>query len=104
MVRSFYRPYVQKNVVFDYYFSDTIGNSFGTITAIFMVLTLSGKGTKKDFKIIGIIILGLIGYEFLNIASRFDYRDVIATLIFGTFSFIFYNYLLKRIPEDQNLN
>ncbi|MCP4977566.1 MAG: hypothetical protein GY931_15545 [Maribacter sp.] len=102
MVRSFYRPYVQKNDVFDYYFSDTIGNSFGTITAIFMVLTLSGKGSKNDWKIIVILILGLICYEFLNLASRFDYRDVIATIIFGTFSSLLYFYLIMKYSQRGN--
>jgi len=50
LVRSFYRPYIYEHKIQDFYFADTIGNSFGTITAIFMILTLSGSGTKSDWK------------------------------------------------------
>ncbi len=96
MTRSFWRPYVYRNGVFDYYFADTIGNSFGTITAIFMLLTLVGKGTKQDWKLICMIIMGLIAYEYLNYPSRFDFNDVIATIIFGVSSFILYFILLRK--------
>ncbi|MCP4458463.1 MAG: hypothetical protein GY816_10645 [Cytophagales bacterium] len=103
MGRSFYRPSIYKNDFFDYYISDTIGNSLGTVTAVFMLLTHSGKGTKQDFKIIGVIVLGLIVYEFMNLASRFDYHDVIATLIFGVISTITYNYLLNKDLQKSDI-
>ncbi len=95
MVRSFWRPYVYKHDIFDYYFSDTIGNSFGTITAIFMLLSLVGKGKLNDWKLIVLIIFGLIIYEFLGYPSRFDINDVVATLIFGICSLMAYLYMVK---------
>lgn len=96
MTRSFWRPYVYKNDIFDYYFSDTIGNSFGTIAAIFMLLTLVGKGKKEDWKLVCLIIVGLIVYEFLGYPLRFDVNDVIATMIFGVVSLVSYFILLNR--------
>jgi len=97
MARSFYRPYIYQYNIFDFYIADTIGNSLGTITAIFMILTLTGKEKLSDLKIILILIVGLIAYEGINLTSDnpFDYRDVIATLIFGSLSLIFYLYLLN---------
>ena len=101
--RNFYRPYIYKKEIFDYYISDTIGNSLGTVTAVFMILTLVGKGHRQDWKIIVIVILGLIGYELLNIVSShpFDFKDVLATIIFGGMSFALYFYLLKAVNKRE---
>jgi hypothetical protein len=100
LVRSFYRPYIYENKINDYFFADTVGNSFGTITAIFMILTLAGSGTSKDWKIVGIIILGLVGYEFLNL-TNFDINDLMATLIFGTISMLVYKQILRKYGKSS---
>ncbi|NNF34105.1 MAG: hypothetical protein HKN68_08355 [Saprospiraceae bacterium] len=103
MVRSFIRPYVYQNDIFDFYVSDTIGNSTGTMTAIFMILTLVGKGHEKDFWLILMVVIGLIGYEFMSLASGFDIYDIYATLIFGLISFGWYFLLLQKqekVTED----
>lgn len=96
--RSFYRPYIYEKNIYDYHFADTIGNSFGTITAIFMILTLSGKGNKSDWKIILIIIFGLLVYELMNLTGKtaIDYNDMIATLLFGSISSLIYWLLLYK--------
>lgn len=99
--RSFYRPYIYSHNINDYFVADTIGNSLGTVTAIFMILTLAGKGDKSDWKIFAIIIPGLLLYELLNLTGKtaVDINDMIATLIFGGISaFIYYN-LLKKYPD-----
>lgn len=98
MARSFYRPYIYANNINDWVIADTIGNSLGTITAIFMILTMSGRGTKWDWRLVGMVILGLIGYEMLNLGNNhpFDINDVIATIIFGGVSAIVYAKILAR--------
>ncbi|MBX3044688.1 MAG: hypothetical protein KIT33_05950 [Candidatus Kapabacteria bacterium] len=103
IARSFYGPYIYKNDIFDYYLADTLGNSLGTVTAIFMVLSLSGKSTKKDWKIMAIIISGLVGYECLNFITGypFDFRDVLATLIFGGISIAVYFQLLQKYKKNH---
>ena len=104
--RSFYRPYIYTNRINDYFIADTIGNSFGTIAAIFMILTLSGKGTNKDWRIIIIMITGLILYEFLNLTGRkaIDVHDIIATIIFGVISAILYLIILKKYGKNFYIN
>lgn len=96
--RSFYRPYIYKNNINDFFIADTIGNSFGTMTAIFVILTMSGKGTNKDWNIVFIIIAGLIAYELLNLTGKtaVDINDMIATIVFGTISVLIYFFLLKK--------
>ena len=100
--RSFYRPYIYSNRINDFFIADTLGNSFGTITAIFMILTLSGKGTNKDWKIIIIVIIGLLLYELLNLIGKnaIDINDMFATVIFGVISAILYFVLLRKYGDN----
>ena len=104
--RSFYRPYIYANKIDDYFVADTIGNSFGTLTAVFMILTLSGKGTNKDWNIVFIIIAGLLVYELLNLTGKtsVDINDMIATIIFGIISVLIYSFLLKKYGENKHQN
>lgn len=104
MTRSFWRPYVYKNEIFDYYFSDTIGNSFGTITAIFMLLTMVGKGNKQYWKLIALVIIGLIIYDYMGYPSKFDFNDVIATIIFAIISLFSYLIMLKNKSISNSKN
>jgi len=104
--RSFYRPYIYSNGIADFHVADTLGNSFGTMTAIFMVLTLSGKGTNKDWKIIFIIIGGLLIYELLNLTGEtaIDLNDMIATVVFGSISALIYIRLLRKYSEKHKIS
>lgn len=51
------------------------------------------------------VFLGLIGYELLNITSNhpFDYRDVLATIIFGEISFALYFYSLEKFANKNRV-
>ena len=109
MARSFYRPWIYANDIDDWVVADTIGNSLGTVTAVFMILTMSGRGTSWDWRLVGIVIAGLIGYETLNLFGDhpFDQNDVIATLIFGLISIVVYARILARfgspaMPCDES--
>lgn len=98
MGRSFYRPYIYAHDIGDWVVADTIGNSFGTVAAIFMILTMAGRGTKWDWRLVGMVLLGLLGYEMLNLGSQhpFDLNDVLATLVFGGISTLIYSRILAR--------
>ena len=101
--RSFYRPYIYENSINDHLIADTLGNSFGTITAIFMILTLSGNETKKDWTIVAIIIFGLLIYELFNLTGKtaIDVNDMIATIIFGAISVVIYFFILKKYGQEN---
>lgn len=98
MGRSFYRPFIYANDIDDAFVADTIGNSLGTVTAIFMILTMAGKGTSQDWRIVGIMITGLLGYEYLSslTGSQLDLNDIFATLVFGALSALIYSRILKK--------
>ena len=96
--RSFYRPFIYANKVNDFFIADTIGNSLGTITAIFFLLTIVGKENSKDFYLIFTVTVGLILYEGSNILFNYqvDINDIISTILFGFVSALIYWRLLKR--------
>ncbi len=103
MARSFYRPYVYENDIYDWVVADTIGNSLGTVTAVFMILTMSGRGTNRDWRIVGLVITGLIGYELVNFIGNhpFDINDVVATIVFGSLSIVVYAKILSLYGETN---
>ena len=105
MARSFYRPYIYVNEINDWVIADTIGNSLGTVTAIFMILTMSGQGSNWDWRLVGVVIAGLIGYETLNLTGNhpFDLNDVLATLIFGGISMLVYGYILGKYGRSDTI-
>lgn len=78
-----------------------IGNSAGTVTAIFIILTMAGRGTSRDWGLVAMVIGGLLGYEMLNLAGNhpFDVNDVYATLIFGVASALAYACVLARYAK-----
>jgi L-rhamnose isomerase len=98
MARSFYRPYIYANDINDWVVADTIGNSLGTVAAIFMILTMSGRGTSWDWRLVGMVIAGLVGYEMLNLLGDhpFDVNDVVATIVFGCISIVVYARILTH--------
>ena len=102
--RSFYRPYIYQNHIDDYFIADTLGNSFGTVTAIFMIITLSGSGTHRDWKIVFIIIGGLFVYELINLTGKvsIDVNDMIATMVFGFISALIYLVILRKYDNKVN--
>ena len=101
LTRSFWRPYVYQNNAFDYYFSDTVGNSFGTVTAIFIILSLSGKGTNSDWWLVIMVITGLIFYELLGAGSQMDPNDIFATLLFGFCSAFIYRIFIINLNQTE---
>ena len=103
VARSFYRPYVYANDINDWVIADTIGNSLGTVTAVFMILTMSGRGTRWDWRLVGMVIAGLVGYEMLNLFDdhAFDLNDLSATLIFGAVSASIYARILNRHGRES---
>lgn len=103
--RKVYRPYIYSNGIFDYYIADTIGNLTGSIAIIFFDFVFINPTKKQGRIFLVLITLGLIVYELLQYFSPrsiLDWRDMIATLIAGLFSWGIYEILLKKLPEKEN--
>ncbi len=99
--RNVYRPYIYSHGIFDFWIADTIGNFTGTMTVIFFELAVMNPPRKLGRIMLGLITLGLIGYEFAQCFSPksvVDWRDMIGTLIAGLISWGVYE-LIGNPPE-----
>lgn len=97
--REWYRPWVKANGIEDFHVADTIGNSLGTVTAVFVILGLVGKGGWSDVRLIAMVTLGLVGYELAQgpMGGAIDPHDIVATLLAGAACFGLY-VLLDGLP------
>ena len=89
--RKVYRPYVCHNHIDDWGIADTIGNSLGTLTQIFLYLGLANATRRESYRIIGFVTVGYIVYEIVQpILPRgtFDLKDVLATFSAGVLAAI----------------
>jgi hypothetical protein len=102
--RKIYRPYIYRHHLEDFGMADTIGNSMGTMAIVFFELALINPQLRQGKYIILFITLGVIGYEltqyFLPGRNTCDWKDILATLIAGGVSFLFF-IVLNKIPLKQ---
>ncbi len=102
--RSFYRPEIYENGIFDLYIADTLGTSFGTVAAIFFVLLLQGKNKISDmFYIIGVTVIIMV-YEVLRLPGNeiYDIHDLYSALICGLLTAGFYFLYFLWLPYKRN--
>ncbi len=102
---SFYRPFIYENGINDFFIADTLGTSFGTLTAIFFVLLLQGRNHITDMIYIAGVTFIIMLYEILALPGNtvFDPKDLYAALIFGTIAaVVYYFFFLKREWKDKN--
>ena len=103
VARSFYRPFIYANGINDFHIADTIGNSAGTVTAIFMILTLVKPDNARPYQLILMVFAGLIGYELLSASPThaIDPWDLLATVVFCILSsLVYYGILVPRYGQE----
>ena len=44
LARTYYRPFVRTRGLSDFHLADTLGNSLGTVTTVFILLAVFGRG------------------------------------------------------------
>jgi hypothetical protein len=97
--RELYRPWVYSQGIDDWGVADTLGNSFGTLTAVFVIVGLVGKDASSDYRLIALIAGGLAVYELLQgpMGGAIDPRDIVASLVTGVVCALIYR-ALNRHP------
>jgi len=97
--REIYRPYIYLNDIKDFGFADTVGNLFGTVTQIYFMLFLLYPSYKNGKFFFPFFIIGYSIYEFWQLSlpcRNFDWKDIIATVVAGLLSFVFYVRINKK--------
>ncbi|MBN1624278.1 MAG: hypothetical protein JW903_07905 [Clostridia bacterium] len=96
--RLYYRPYIYENGFFDLYIADTLGSSFGTLTAIFFILLLQSRDRIFDMVYIAGVTIIVMIYEFTMLPGNevFDPKDLYATLIVSAIAAAVYYFIFLR--------
>lgn len=106
--RPWYRPYIYSNKINDFHFADTLGNSLGTITTIFiLIFLLSNEKVKGNYLIrLGTISVTLFEMGHPLLGKPIDFWDIAATIITGYICYVVFNYIFKNcngtIEATQN--
>lgn len=97
--RSYYRPFVRAHALNDFHVADTLGNSFGTITTVFMCLAVFGRGDASDRRFLFIGPVSVFVFELAQplLGKRPDPWDLLATILAGGLSAALYLVLLRAV-------
>jgi hypothetical protein len=95
--RHVYRPFIYASGMYDFHIADTMGNSFGTVATIFVLLAFFGRDQDADRRIILSATVGTALFELGSplLGKPIDPWDVSATLIAGAASGI----LARRLHQ-----
>jgi hypothetical protein len=92
VARPYYRPFIYSKKFYDLHIADTLGNSLGTIAAVFILIALIGRKKTQHYFLIKTITISVVLYELVHpmLGKPIDFWDVIATLVTGGFCYFLY--------------
>lgn len=105
VARVTYRPYIYSRGIYDFHIADTLGNSLGTVTTIFVFVSLLGRDRAQDYFLIRTVTISVLVYEVAHplLGKPIDLWDIIATVLAAVFSEILYRLVHERpqtiLPE-----
>lgn len=99
--RPYYRPYIYSHNIFDFHIADTLGNSFGTIGAIFVTISILTSNNSFGYFFIKLITFAIIIYEIAQplLGKPIDPWDILATILSGGISYLIFRWLYGK--EDR---
>jgi hypothetical protein len=104
IAKPYYRPFIYSHDIYDFHIADTLGNSLGTITAVFIVVGLFGRDKTRDYFLIKMTTISFIIYELAQplLGKPIDPWDIIATVLTGGLCFLLYRVMhqSKMRPTD----
>ena len=97
IARPYYRPYIYSHHINDFHIADTLGNSLGTVAAIFIPIALLTNDGKFGLLLIKLLTVSVIIYEIGHplLGKPIDPWDIVATILTGTISFFTFKVLFK---------
>ena len=96
--RQYYRPFIYARAINDFHIADTLGNSLGTVTTVFVMLAVFGRDRAFDYGVILSVTIGLVLYEAAQplMGRPIDPWDMVATVLAGGFCVALYRMLHCR--------
>ena len=105
--RPIYRPYIYANQLNDFHIADTLGNTLGTMTTVFVAIAVFSKDRAGGFFILKMATLGVVLFELLHplLGKPTDVWDIGATLLTGVFCYAIFDFISTRtIPQSPVTN
>jgi hypothetical protein len=102
--RPYYRPYIYSQNIYDFHIADTLGNSLGTIAAVFIFLFILGGEKSRDNFLIKTIIISVAVYEMAQplLGKPIDAWDIVATIFSGGFCLLMYGLIYSGKKTTGN--
>lgn len=99
--RPIYRPYIYANNINDFHIADTLGNTLGTLTTIFLLIVFLTSNIVKGNYFIKLGTISVVLYEIASplLGKTIDIWDIIATFLSGFVSYLIYNNIFKNYSE-----
>ncbi len=96
--RPYYRPYVYSHNIYDFHIADTLGNSFGTIAAIFIPISILTSDKTNGYAFIKLLTAIIVIYELGQplLGKRIDYWDILASILTGGISYFIFRILFRK--------
>ena len=87
VARVTYRPYIYSQGIYDFHIADTLGNSLGTVTTVFVFTSLLGRDLAQDYFMIRTVTISVFLYEIAHplLGKPTDVWDMVATVLAGVF-------------------
>jgi hypothetical protein len=104
VARPYYRPYIYRSKINDFHLADTIGNSLGTIAAVFVLIGVIGRTKEQHYFLIKMITISFTLYELAHplLGKPGDLWDVVATFLTGGLCFLLYNLVHNNKINTQH--
>ena len=98
VARPYYRPYIYAHKLYDFHIADTLGNSLGTIAAIFIPIGLLTNDKTHGYSLIKLLTASVVVYEIGQplLGKPIDFWDILATLLSGGISFFLFKWLFGQ--------
>jgi hypothetical protein len=96
--RPIYRSYIYSNGINDFHFADTLGNTFGTITTLFLLVAILSNDTRKGTSLLRLGTVVLLIFELAHplLGKPIDLWDMVATIVTALFCYILYNLIFTN--------
>jgi len=96
--RPIYRPYIYANNINDFHIADTLGNTFGTLPTIFLLVAILSNDRIKGNFLIKLGTFSVVIFELAHplLGKPIDIWDILATILTGLFSHLIYNLIFKN--------
>ena len=96
-----YRPFIYSHNIYDFHIADTLGNSLGTMAAIFIPIAILTNDKTYGYSLIKLITIIVVIYEIGQplLGKSADFWDIFATVLSGGISYLVFKWLFSKAEK-----